>query len=591
MGKPRSSILALAAKVYTFRAPVFVALVLLVLAKLAAVAVPFALKGIVDALSHPEAGLTLPVELLAGYAVIRFSSSLFTELRDLVFARASQSTVADVTLRVFNHLHALGARFHASRATGSLMRDVERGTSAVGFLVGVALFTILPTLVEIGAVLVVMLSRYALGFSLILAATFVAYSLFTVVFTHRRAVRQRRVNEIDSSAHRRLVDTVLNYETVKLYTNEAYEARRFDSIMKDWIEAAIGNQRALTWLHVGQSAIIGCGVALVMVLAGSGVLEGRMTVGDLVLINAYVIQVCLPLNSLGFVFREASDAVIKAERLFDLLEVPPEFDPRPRPALEVGKADVCFEHVSFAYESTRPILHDIHFRIPAGRTVAIVGGSGSGKSTLARLLLRFHEPATGRITINGQDLRELDATSVRAAIGIVPQDTSLFNETIAHNIGYGRIEASGEDIVAAAKAANVHDFVSALPHGYDTLVGERGLKLSGGEKQRVAIARAMLKNPPILVLDEATSALDTRSERAIQIALERLATQRTTLVIAHRLSTVIQADEILVLEAGRIVERGKHDELLERAGSYAQMWSLQQEQEHPHPLRIVRERA
>jgi ATP-binding cassette subfamily B protein len=583
MRKPRSGILlALAAKVCAFRAHVVAALVLLVLAKLAAVAVPFALKRIIDELSHSKDALMLPVALLAGYAALRFSSTLFGELRDLVFARASQSTVADVTVRVFKHLHALGARFHAGRATGSLMGDVQRGTSAVGFLVGVAAFTILPTIVEIGAVLVIMLSGYAVGFSLIIAATFVAYSLFTIVFTHRRAIRQRRVNEIDSSAHQRLVDSVLNYESVKVHTNEVYEARRFESIMQAWTGAAIDNQSALTRLHVGQSAIIGCGVALVMLLAGRGVLEGTMTVGDLVLINAYVIQVCLPLNSLGFVFREASDAMIKAERLFDLLDEPPEFEDRPRPALEVGKGDVCFDHVSFGYDPNRPILHDIHFRIPPGHTVAIVGGSGSGKSTLARLLLRFYEPTAGRISIHGQDLRKLDATSVRAAIGIVPQDTSLFNETIAHNIGYGRIDASREEIIEAAKAANAHDFVSALPEGYDTLVGERGLKLSGGERQRIAIARAILKNPPILVLDEATSALDTRSERAIQTALEQLSSERTTLVIAHRLSTVIDADEILVMEAGRIVERGKHEELLECDGSYAQMWSLQQQEHQLH---------
>jgi ATP-binding cassette subfamily B protein len=585
----RSSILlALAAKVWTFRARVLAAFALLIFAKLAAVCVPLVLKSIVDALSRPETLLALPVLLLAGYALVRFSSTLFTELRDLVFARASQTTVADVTLRVFNHLHALSARFHANRATGALMRDVERGTAAVGFLVGVALFTILPTLVEIGAILAVMLSGYALGFSLIIVGTFIVYTMFTIVFTRRRAIRQRRVNEIDSSAHRRLVDSVLNYETVKFYTNEAFEARRFGTIMRDWVEAAIGNQRALTLLHVGQSGIIACGVALVMVLAGRGVLAGTMTVGDLVLINAYVIQVCLPLNSLGFVFREASDAMVKAERLFELLGEKPEFEANSLPALERGRADVRFEHVSFAYEPNRPILRDVDFRIPRGKTVAVVGGSGSGKSTLARLLLRFYEPGAGRITINGQDVRQLDPSSVRAAIGVVPQDTSLFNETIEYNIGYGRIGAPYEDIVTAAKAANVHDFVSALPAGYGTVVGERGLKLSGGEKQRIAIARAILKDPPVLVLDEATSALDLRSERAIQTALERLAAPRTTLVIAHRLSTVVDADEILVLEAGRIVERGRHQELLARDGLYRQMWTLQQQE---HQLRRSERRA
>ncbi|HEX6996838.1 MAG TPA: ATP-binding cassette domain-containing protein [Gammaproteobacteria bacterium] len=572
-------LLTLGAKVLRFRARVALAVGLLVLAKVAAVAVPLVLKTIVDVLSRPEALAALPVALLAGYALVRFSTTLFGELRDLIFARAAQSTVADYTEQVFRQLHALGARFHANRATGALTRDVERGTAAVGFLLRVALFTIVPTLVEIGIVLAIMVSSYAAGFAVIIAVTFVVYSVFTVIFTRRRAIRQRRVNELDSNAHRRLVDSVLNYDTVKFYTNEAFEARRFRTIMADWIEAAIGNQKALTLLHVGQSGIIAAGVAAVMLLAGRGVLDGHMTVGDLVLVNAYVIQVCLPLNSLGFVFREASDALVSAERLFALLRAKPEADPDARlPPLAVANAEVRFENVSFGYEPSRQILWDIDFRIGPGRTVAVVGGSGSGKSTLARLLLRFYEPWSGRIAIDGQDIRALAPDSVRAAIGVVPQDTSLFNETIAYNIGYGRVDATPDEVIAAAKAANLHEFISSLPEGYDTVVGERGLKLSGGEKQRIAIARAILKNPPILVLDEATSALDMRSERAIQAALERIARRRTTLIIAHRLSTVVNADEILVLEAGRIVERGTHQELLALDDLYAQMWSLQEQE-------------
>jgi ATP-binding cassette, subfamily B, bacterial len=575
----RRVLVTLALEVWTWQRRVLAALVLLVLAKLAAVVVPLMLKRIVDVLSRPETLAALPIALLVSYAAVRFTTTLFGELRDLVFARVAQSTVADFTVRVFAHLHALGARFHTARATGALTRDVERGTAAIGFLIGASLFTILPTIIEIGAVLAIMIAAYGAEFSFLLAATFVLYSVYTGVFIARRAARQRAVNELDSSAHRRLVDSLLNYETIKFYTNEEFETQRLRGIMGGWVEAGVRNQTALTLLHVGQSAIIALGVAGVMLLAGAEVLAGRLTVGDLVLVNAYVIQVCLPLNALGFVVRETSDALTKAEGLLRLLHERPDPEPAETAAIPTdAPAEVRFENVSFGYEPNRQVLWDMSFTIGAGQTVAVIGGSGSGKSTLARLLLRFADPWSGRITIYGRELRELTRAAVRAKVGVVPQDTTLFNDTIAYNIAYGRIGATEAEIVEAARAANVHDFVEALPDGYATMVGERGLKLSGGEKQRIAIARAILKDPPILVLDEATSALDSRSERAIRVSLEKLAEPRTTLVIAHRLSTIVNADEILVLEAGRIVERGRHAQLLERQGLYAQMWSLQRQE-------------
>jgi ATP-binding cassette subfamily B protein len=585
----RTILWSLAVKAWAFRGRVLAALALLIVAKGAAVGVPLILKRIVDALSRPESLVTLPVLLLVGYALARFAATLFSEIRDVIFARVTQSTVAGFTLRIFNHLHALSARFHVTRATGTLTREVELGTTGVGFLLGVAFFTIVPTVVEIASVMVILIRGYALSFTLILLVTFVVYVVWTVVFTHKRALFQRRLNQLDAASNRRLVDSLLNYETVKFYTNEAFEAERFRSIMGDWIEAGVRNQKALTRLHIGQSMIIAAGVAAVMMLAGQGVMGRAMTVGDLILINAYVIQVCLPLNSLGFVFRQASDALVQAERLFELFATHPEVDPSAkRPPLAVGEGAVRFEDVSFGYEASRQVLFDVSFAIPPGHTVAVVGGSGSGKSTLARLLLRFYDATSGRVLVNGQDVRDVSPQSLRAAIGIVPQDTSLFNETIAYNIAYGRVGATHEEIVAAAKAANVHEFIAELPEGYETMVGERGLKLSGGEKQRIAIARAILKNPPILIFDEATSALDTRTERAIQDELDRLARHRTTLVIAHRLSTIVDANEIIVLEHGRIIERGRHAELLAQGGLYAQMWSLQQQE---HALRRAERRA
>ncbi len=560
-----------------FRRRITAAVIFLILAKLAVVSVPLALKRIVDELSRPENLLTLPVVLLAGYAILRFASTLFNELRDLAFSRVTQHTVATYALNTFSHLHQLGARFHAQRRIGGLLPDIDRGTNGIAFLLSVGLFTIVPTLLEIAMVIGIMTTRYSGWFTVILGVTFLVYCGFTLVFTARRAIFQRRVNRLDSSAKSLLADSLINYDAVKYFTNEKVESDRFSHIMDHWAEAVVSNQKALFTLHVGQSAIIAMGVASVMLFAGQGVLTRVMTVGDLVLINAYVIQICLPLNALGFVYREAKDALVNAEKLFQLLRERPEIkDTAEARPLRVTRGEVVFDNVSFSYEPERPILHNISFRIPPGGTVAVVGGSGSGKSTLARLLLRFYEVGSGSIQVDHQDIRGVGTHSLRAAIGVVPQEALLFNDTIAYNIAYGRHEASMDEVIAAAKAAHIHELIDSLPQKYETPVGERGVKMSGGEKQRIALARAILKNPPLLIFDEATSALDTASEQAIQAELDQLAENRTTLVIAHRLSTVVDATEILVMERGRIIERGAHMQLLQRDGAYARLWQLQQ---------------
>jgi len=560
-----------------FRGRVLTAFALLLLAKLAAVAVPVALKQAIDALGQPATPLTLPIVLLVGYALLRFANALFSELRDALFAKVSQSAIRQIALTVFRHLHRLSPRFHLDRHTGALSRDIERGTRGIGFLLSVALFNVLPTLVEISLVVAVLVYSYDVSFSLILLATFLVYAGFTLVVTDWRMVYRRAMNKMDSRANSRAIDSLINFETVKYFGNEAYEARRYDRNMQAWARAAVRNQTSLSLLNVGQSAIIACGVAAVMLLAGQGVVSGGMTLGDLILVNAYVIQICLPLNFLGFVYREIRDALADTERMFALLEVPNEVPDRPgAPALRVAAGSIRFENVSFGYDADRTVLRDVSFEVPAGHTVAVVGSSGAGKSTLSRLLYRFYDVGSGRILIDGQDIRAVTQASLRAAVGIVPQDTVLFNDSIARNIAYGRLGARRGDIIAAAQAAGIHSFIQSLPQKYRTIVGERGLKLSGGEKQRVAIARAILKNPPIMIFDEATSALDVRSENAIQRELNSLSRQRTTLIIAHRLSTVIHADRILVLHRGQIVESGNHRELLERGGLYAQLWSLQQ---------------
>ncbi|MFC4278568.1 ATP-binding cassette domain-containing protein [Achromobacter aloeverae] len=562
------------------------ALALLVVAKLLTVAVPWVLKRIVDHLSAPAVAV-LPVFLLLGYAVLRFSGGLVTELRDLVFARVALTTVAHFNARLAAHLHQLGARFHAGRQTGALARDVERGTVGLNFLLGTALFTVLPTLVEIVSVVLILALGYNVGFTWIIGATFVIYATITSLLTARRTRYQRQLNELDSRAGGRLIDGLLNHDTVKYFNNEALEDRRLRETLNEWTLVGEENQRALSTLHICQSAVIALGVGAVMLLAGQDVLGGQLTVGDLVLVNAYIIQICLPLNTLGMVFRQTREATVNAERACELLTLPTESSEVSSPAgggpsaarvLRDPRGPLRFEQVDFSYEPGRQILHGVSFAVPAGSTVAVVGGSGSGKSTLARLLFRFYDPDSGHITLGGQDLREVEHASLRAALGIVPQETILFNETIAYNIGYGRPGASMAEIIEAAAGARVHDFIKSLPAQYETVVGERGVKLSGGERQRIAIARALLKNPSVLVFDEATSALDTRTERAIQAELERVARGRTTLVIAHRLSTVVGADTILVLEQGRVVERGTHDELLAAGGIYNQMWNLQRQE-------------
>ncbi|MDE1981813.1 MAG: ABC transporter ATP-binding protein/permease [Betaproteobacteria bacterium] len=562
-----------------FKGRVALAFFCLVVAKLANVGVPLALKEIIDRLDARQAVLAVPTLLIVGYGLLRFSTTLFNELRDGVFAKVTQRSIRRVALSVFRHLHALNLRFHLERQTGGMSRDIERGTRGIESLMRFTLFSIAPTLVEMLMVAGILGWKYDLWFALITLVTLIIYIALTVVITEWRTNFRRRMNELDSKANSRAIDSLLNYETVKYFGNEEWEARRYDENLQKWEGAAVKSQTSLAALNAAQSLIIGIGSVALMLRAAQGVADGRLTVGDLVLINALLLQLYIPLNFLGVIYREIKQAMADMDRMFRLLSVHTEVSDAPgAPELDVGQGGVRFEAVDFSYDPRRPILKQVDFEIPPGHKVAVVGPSGAGKSTLSRLLFRFYDVNGGRILINGQDIRTVSQRSVRAAIGIVPQDTVLFNDTVYYNIAYGRPGASQEEVIRAAQAAHIHDFIRSLPDGYDSIVGERGLKLSGGEKQRVAIARTLLKRPQILVFDEATSALDSRSEKDIQSELASIARHHTTLVIAHRLSTIVDADLILVMEDGRIVERGHHQELLDAGGAYARMWILQQKQ-------------
>src|SRR3569623_363821 len=573
---------------WAYKWRVSLALTFLIGAKLANVGVPLVLKKLVDSMTitpaHPQAMLVLPLGILIAYGVLRICTTLFTELREFVFAKVTQRAVRTIALKVFRHLHALSLRFHLNRQTGGMTRDIERGTRGISSLVSYTLFSILPTLVEISLVLGYLVLQYDVWFSVITACALVSYIGFTVLVTEWRTHFRRTMNDLDSKANTKAIDSLLNYETVKYFSNEDYEAKRYDEGLKHYERAAVKSQTSLSLLNTGQSTIIAIAVTLILWRATQGVIDGSMTLGDLVLVNAFMIQLYIPLNFLGVVYREIKQSLADLERLFSLLDQHREIADAPdaKPLVTHG-AGVKFSHVDFSYEPNRQILFDVDFTIAAGTTTAVVGHSGSGKSTLSRLLFRFYDVQAGSITIDGQDLLNVTQASLRSAIGIVPQDTVLFSDTIEYNIAYGRPGASHEDIEQAAAMAQIGPVIASLPKGYDTHVGERGLKLSGGEKQRVAIARTILKAPPILILDEATSALDTKPERDIQSQLKEIAKNRTTLVIAHRLSTIADAAQILVLDHGRIIERGTHQQLMAAQGVYAQMWERQQARKEEAP--------
>jgi ATP-binding cassette subfamily B protein len=572
---------------WAYKWRVLLALVCLVGAKLANVGVPLVLKKLIDGLAitpaHPASMLVLPVGVLVAYGLLRLSTTVFTELREFFFAKVTQRAVRTIALKVFRHLHALSLRFHLNRQTGGITRDIERGTRGISSLVSYTLFSILPTLIEITLVLGYLAVQYDIWFSMITLIALVIYISFTVMVTEWRTHFRRTMNELDSKANTKAIDSLLNYETVKYFGNEEYEARRYDEGLQRFETAAVRSQTSLTLLNAGQSMIIALAVTLILWRATLGVIGGTMTLGDLVLVNAFMIQLYIPLNFLGVIYREIKQSLADMEKMFVLLDQHREVADAPgAQPLAIQQAEVQFAHVDFSYEANRQILFDVDFTIAAGTTTAVVGHSGSGKSTLARLLFRFYDVNAGIINIDGQDIRSITQTSLRRAIGIVPQDTVLFNDSIAYNIAYGKPGASHEEIVAAARAAYIHDFIMSLPAGYETPVGERGLKLSGGEKQRVAIARTLLKNPAILIFDEATSALDSRAEQAIQAQLKEIARNRTTLVIAHRLSTIADAQQILVMDHGRIIERGTHTQLLAAQGAYAQMWERQQARQEEH---------
>jgi ATP-binding cassette subfamily B protein len=564
---------------WEYRGRVVLALAFLVTAKLANIGVPLVMKRIVDGLSGPKQMLAVPAALLAAYAVLRLSSTVFNELRDVVFVKVAQRAMRRIALEVFHHLHALSLRFHLERQTGGLTRDIERGTRGISTLLSFMVFSVLPTLLEISLVTGFLVYRFDVWFGVITIAALLVYIGLTFAISEWRTQHRRQMNELDSQANTKAIDSLLNYETVKYFGNESYEARRYDTNLAGYERAVVTSETSLGLLNAVQATVIATAVALLMWRAAEGIVAGNLTLGDLVMVNALLIQLYIPLNFLGVMYREIKQALTDMERMFKLLSENREVEDRPGAApLAVKGGAIRFEHVDFGYDPERRILHDVSFEVPAGRKVAVVGASGSGKSTLARLLFRFYDVDAGRITIDGQDVRDVKQASVRAAIGVVPQDTVLFNDTIYYNIAYGRPEATREQVENAARVAHIADFIARLPGGWETTVGERGLKLSGGEKQRVSIARTVLKDPPILVFDEATSALDSRTEKSIQAELAEISRDRTTLVIAHRLSTIVDADEILVLDHGRIVERGSFRELLDADGRFAEMWRLQQEE-------------
>jgi len=565
---------------WEYRWRVVIALTFLVIAKLANVGVPLVLKEVVDSLDPSRAMLAVPFALLSAYGLLRLSTTLFGELRDLVFVRVTQRAIRRIALTVFRHLHALSLRFHLERQTGGVSRDIERGTNGISTVLSYLLFSIVPVILEFGLVAAVLWAKFDWRFVAVTFGAVAIYLAFTFTVSEWRMGIRRQANELDSRANSRAIDSLLNYETVKYFNNEEYEARRYDENLQSYEQAAVKTEASLGLLNIGQSLIIAAAVTALMMLAAGGVASKDLTLGDLVLVNGLLIQLYIPLNFLGMVYREIKQARVDMDRMFSLLDQNREIEDRPDAVpLPGGGAMIRFDRVDFNYDVKRQILHEVSFDVPAGAKVAVVGASGAGKSTLARLLYRFYDVNGGAILVNGADIRGVKQSSLRAAIGIVPQDTVLFNDTIYYNIHYGRPEAPREEVIAAAQAAHIHDFIESLPDRYESRVGERGLKLSGGEKQRVAIARAILKNPRILIFDEATSALDSRSEKSIQAELDRIARGHTTLVIAHRLSTVMDADQILVMDHGRIIERGTHRELLERGGTYAQMWALQQQEE------------
>ena len=560
---------------------IVVALVFLVLAKLATVTVPLVLKGAVDALTAggaaASAALALPLGLLLAYGAVRVAALGFGELRDSLFSAVEQNAVRRAALATFRHLHALSLRFHMERQTGGLSRAIDRGTKGIEFLLHFATFNVIPTLIEIALACGILWAMFDWRFAVVPFVTILGYVIFTLKVTEWRIAIRKRMNDADNDANTKAIDSLLNFETVKYFGNEEHEARRFDTALKAYEKASVKSRSSLSVLNTGQSVIIAVGITLLMILAAQGVVAGTMTVGDFVMVNAYLLQLAMPLNFLGTVYREIKQSLIDLETMFHLLHSDAEVRDAPDAGtLDLAKGEVVFDNVSFGYDPRRPILKGVSFTVKAGNTVAIVGPSGAGKSTISRILFRFYDVLDGAVRIDGQDIRGVTQASLRRAIGIVPQDTVLFNDTIGYNIRYGRPEASDAEMREAARLAQIDGFVASLPDGYDTMVGERGLKLSGGEKQRVAIARTILKGPQILLFDEATSALDTKTEREIQKSLRQVSRDRTTLVIAHRLSTVVEADEILVLEAGRIVERGRHEALLSRGGVYAQMWARQQ---------------